>query len=86
MATDTVARPTHAWFSLVRLGGCNYKAPITRKGKSIIVGDPQGSSRRYRINAALFDAGKRQFRNSWCIQAWGEKAERTAEAERNWQT
>ncbi len=77
---------SYAWFHLTRLGGCNYRMPITRKGKSIIVIDPQNPETRYRLNAAKFDSGERQFRNSWCIEAWSDKAERVTESERNWQT
>ena len=77
---------THAWISLTRLGGCNYKMPITRKGKSVIVTDPQCPDIRYRLNAAKFDAGDRQFRDNWCIEPWSDKAERVTESERDWQT
>jgi hypothetical protein len=85
-ATAT-AQARFAWVSLTRLCGCNYKVPVARKGKSIIiVVDPQRRDTRYRIDAARFDAGERQFRGSWCIEAWSDKAARTMESERDWQT
>lgn len=77
---------THAYFHLTRLCGCNYRMPITRKGKSIVVTDPQDPGTRYRLNAAKFDAGERQYRDSWCIEPWTDKAARITDAEKDWQT
>ncbi len=76
---------THAWISLTRLCGCNYKTLVEYRGKSVYVKSPQ-IDKTYRINAEKFKAGEPQFRDSWCIEAWGAKAERTAESEQNWQT
>ena len=42
----------HAYFHLTRLCGCNYRMPITRKGKSIFVTDPQDPDTRYRLSAS----------------------------------
>lgn len=72
-----------AWVSLARLCGCNYRVPVTRKGKSVIVPDPQHDDQRYRINAAEFDAGHNQVRRSWCIEKWSEKAARITASERD---
>ena len=70
---------------LTRLCGCNYRVPITRKGKSVFLTDPQHSETRYRISAALFDEGKAQFRDTLCIERWSDKAERITASEMNWQ-
>jgi len=83
----TMTNPTHAHFSITRLGGVNLKMPVIYKGKSVIVEDPQEAGRMYRINAAKFIAGDTQFRDSsWAICKWDDRSERTAEAEANWQT
>ena len=84
---DAMEKPTHAHFSLSRLGGCNYKIPVTYQKKSVWVRDPQETELRiYRLNAAKFLAGDFQIRDSWAIRKWDERAERTMEAEKNWQT
>lgn len=76
-----------AWIHLTRLCGCNYKVPTFPHGtKSLMIKDPQQPERRYRINRAKFFNGERQYRNSWCIEKWSERAERCCVAERNWQT
>ena len=75
--------PEFAWVHLVRLSGCNYKQPITRKGRSVYINDPQGQG-RYRIDAAKFDAGESQYRESWGIARWDEKAERITNSEKGW--
>jgi len=75
-----------AWIRLNRLCGCNYKRPITRKGKSVMVADPHQPEKMYRLSAATFDAGGTQCRNSWAISPWNDHAERTTTSERNWQT
>ena len=82
-----MANPTHAHFSITRLGGVNIKVPVTYKGKSVIVEDPQQPGKMYRINAAKFIAGDYQFRDSsWAIRKWDDQSDLTAEAEANWQT
>ena len=83
-------RPTHAHVSLCRLGGCNYKVPVTYRGKSVYLNDPPECGRTYRISAAKFlagyEAGDRQSRDTWSIRPWDDHAERTTESEKNWQT
>ncbi len=74
-----------AWIHLTRLCGTNYRRPITRRGTSIIVAHPQQPKRAYRLNAATFDAGRGQVRDSWYIEPWTEEAALTTERERNWQ-
>ena len=79
--------PTHAHISLTRLGGCNYKMPVTYKGKSVYVNDPQEVDRVYRLNLAPFLAGDYQHRDSsWSIRKWDDRSEKTTESELNWQT
>ena len=75
-----------AWISLTRLCGTNYRRPITRKGKSIFVPNPQRPEQTYRIDASTFDAGKGQGRGSWWILPWTDEATKVTERERNWQT
>ena len=75
-----------AWISLTSLPGCNYKQPIARRGKSVIIVHPQQPHRSFRIDAAKFDAGQPQFRETWCIEQWSDKAERTSKSEEGWQT
>ncbi len=77
---------THAHFSLSRLGGCNYKMPVTRKGRWVTVENPQCADVHYRMLAEQFDSGKRFFRDGWCIRRWDAEAERITEAEKGWQT
>lgn len=75
-----------AWFSLTRLGGCNYRQPVQRQGRSVIVADPQHPEQHYRLDAARFDADKGQVRGSWYIKPWTAEAARVTESEKNWQT
>lgn len=76
-----------AWLHLTRLCGCNYKVPVVAFGKnSLHLTDPQSPERNYRINRNKFVNGQRQFRDSWCIEMWSEKAEKRCEDEKNWQT
>ena len=80
---------THAWISLCRLCGTNYKLPITRTGKSValvVVSQPQTSGKTFRIDAAKFDAGITQVRGSWAIKPWNAEAEEIMAREKNWQT
>ena len=77
----------YAWLHLTRLGGCNYKVRAVPYGKnSIHITDPQTRERHYRIKRDVFLRGERQFRDSWCIEQWSDKAERITESEKNWQT
>ena len=80
-----MAQYTEAWVHLTRLCGTNYRQPITRRGVSIIVADPQSPERTYRLSAAKFDAGQGQIRDAWYIEPWTERAARIVEGERNWQ-
>ena len=73
-----------AHICLWRLCGCNYRKPITRKGKSVYVDNPQRSDKRYRLIAAKFDAGKSQIRDSWAIRKWDDRAERICKTEKDW--
>lgn len=87
-AEQQAARPMFAHFSLTRLGGVNIKQPVSHyKGRSVYVADPQEPGRMYRLDAAKFIAGERQYRDSsWAIRRWDDRAERQAQAEANWQT
>ena len=80
-----MAQYTEAWVHLTRLCGTNYRMPITRKGASIIVADPQDPARTYRLSAAEFDAGQGQLRDSWFIEPWTDRAARISHEEENWQ-
>jgi len=74
-----------AWISLTRLCGCNYKQPVFNAGpNSVRVEDPQQPGKWYRLARAKFEQGVRQFRDSWCIEKWSEKAARTTESEKGW--
>jgi hypothetical protein len=76
-----------AWVHLTRLCGCNYKVPVVAFGKnSLHLTDPQQSDQHYRLNRRKFLAGERQYRDSWCIERWSDRAEQRTESERNWQT
>jgi len=75
---------TEAWVHLTRLCGCNYRVPVQRRGQSLYVRDPQGPT-TYRLSAATFDAGRPQFRDSWCIEPWTARAEQVQADESNWQ-
>lgn len=78
--------PTHAHVSLSRLGGCNYRVPVTYKGKSVYLDDPM-YARSYRINLAKFIAGDFQIRDSsWAIRRFDDRSARNCNAEQNWQT
>lgn len=76
---------TRAWVHLCRLSGTNYSQPITRRGASIFVPDPQIPGKTYRVSAAKFDAGQGQVRENWYIEPWTERAARIVDAERDWQ-
>ena len=86
MKAQTETKPTHAHVSLTRLGGVNERVPVTYRGKSVYVPDPQEQGKTYRLNAEKFIAGDFQTRDSWAFRPWDERAARTAEAEKNWQT
>lgn len=87
MEMNTQSKPTHAHFSITRLGGVNEKMPVTYLGKSVFVEDPQIPGKMYRLNAAKFIAGDHQIRDgSWAIKKWDARSEQMAESERNWQT
>jgi len=73
-----------AWVHLTRLCGCNYEMPVQRAGRFVYVRDPHHADTRYRLDAAAFDAGKRAFRESWCIERWDECAAATTQRESNW--
>ncbi len=84
---NTQSNPTHAHFSITRLGGVNEKTPVTYCGKSVFVEDPQQRGKTYRLNAAKFIAGDWQYRDSsWAIRKWDGRSEQMAESEKNWQT
>ena len=74
-----------AWVHLTRLCGCNYRVPTRRKGVSIYVEDPQRKERTFRLSAAAFDAGERQYHGSWCIERYDDRAARRCAEEENWQ-
>lgn len=84
MNTQPDNKSEYAFVHLARLCGCNYKVAIERRGKSVYVPDPQFPAKQYRISAADFDAGKHQFRSSWCIERWSDHSQRTMDSERNW--
>ena len=78
-------RTDEAWVHLTRLCGCNYRTAVTRQGKSVFVTHPNRPDKQYRINAAKFDAGEPQFRDSWCIEQWSDRADKTSDSEAYWQ-
>ena len=86
LSAATIEKPTHAHVSLSRLGGCNYRMPVTRKGRWLTMENPQCAEVRYRVPAEPFDSGKRFFRDGWCIRRWDAEAERITESEKGWQT
>ena len=77
-------KPNFAYIRLARVGGCNFKMPVTYKGKSVYVNDPQ-VGKTYRLSAEKFINGINQIRDaSWVISPWNDAAERRTESERNW--
>ena len=85
MSTTTVEL-VDAWISLTRLCGCNYRRPVRRQGRFVLVDDPHRPGKTYRLDAARYEAGERQFRGSWCIEPWSDRAAQTCHDEANWQT
>ena len=83
--------PTHAHVCLARLGGVNHRVPVTYRGASVYVPNPQADSEgrpghKFRLDAGRFIAGEGQSRDGWSIKKWDEVAQRVTENEANWQT
>lgn len=83
--SDIASRDSnYAFIHLTALCGCNYKKKVRFTAKSVFVPQPHESG-EFMINKEQFLAGKSQFRDSWCISIWSDKAARTMKSEENWQ-
>ena len=67
-------KATHAWIRLNRGDGVHEKMPVERKGKFVIVADPDDASIRYRLDAKGFDMGENFHRDGWTISRWTPRA------------
>ena len=74
------------WRSLVNLCGCSGISIGQVRGQSVFVKVYPEDRRAYRIDKAIFDSGKAQYRDSWSFEKFNpEKQAAEAIQDRNWQ-
>ena len=74
------------WHALVSLCGCSGISIGQVRGQSVFVKIYPEDRHAYRIDKAIFDSGKAQYRESWSFKKFNPE-EQAAEAiqDRNWQ-